>query len=84
MKQVFTQVPIYKKKNHKVVRRPTLLRKECCDMPEAFTHLGDIFAESMAFELLALYPHFCIFLLSLVTHSFWSSTFGARRSNSLA
>lgn len=50
----------------------------------AKTHLGDIFAESMAFELLALYPHFCIFLLNLDTQCFCSSTLGASKSNSLA
>jgi len=44
--------------------------------------LGDILEPSRL--VLALYPHFCIFLLSLCTHNFWSSLLGASISSSLA
>lgn len=72
------------------LKRPQLKKDKCYIAPitcvelQESTHLGDILAESMAFELLALNPHFCIFLLSLETHCFCSSWEVARSSNSLA
>lgn len=45
-------------------------------------NLGEILEPSKL--VLALYPNFWIFLLSLCTHSFWSSWLGASINSSLA